>query len=90
MNFAKTGELIYSVAKWGCGKKRVIISNPEGIGQHVFVSDAKNDTTIRTTIKDDEKCHSCASSHLGIRELPQHWIGRKAYVRPYQVFSVKL
>jgi hypothetical protein len=56
LNFAKTGELIYSVAKSGCGKKRVITSNPEGIVQHVFVSDAKNDTTIRNTIKDDEKC----------------------------------
>jgi hypothetical protein len=56
LNFAKTGELIYSKGKSSCGKKGVIISNPEGIGQHVFVSDAKNDTTIRTTIKDDEKC----------------------------------
>jgi len=56
LNFAKTGELICSVAKSACGKKRVIISNPEGMGQHNFVNDAKNDTTIRTTIKDDEKC----------------------------------
>ena len=32
---------------------------------------------------------SLRRSHLGVIELPQHWIGRKVHVRPYQIFSVR-
>ena len=71
-----------------CGKKGIILSNSEDIGHRVFVSDADIGTTIKTIIKGDDKCHSCGKSHLGVIELPQHWIGRKVHGRPYQMFNV--
>ena len=83
----QNGEAAYTVTRSSCGKKGVFISNPEAIGQQVFVSDADIGTTIKTEIKAD-KCINCGKSHLGVIELPQHWIGRKVHVRPYQVFSV--
>ena len=84
----RNGEIAYTVEKSSCGKKGNMISSPEAIGQHVFVSDADIGTTIKTTINGD-KCDHCGRSHLGVIELPQHWIGRKVHVRPYQIFSVR-
>lgn len=83
-------EVTYDVGSSNDGKTGLIISNPEAIGQRVFVSDADRGTTLRTTIRGDDKCHGCGSNHLGVIELPAHWIGKKVYVRPFQVFSVPI
>ena len=55
----------------------------------VFVSDADIGTSIKTTIKEEDICPHCSKSHLGVIELPRHWIGRKVHVRPYQVFNLR-
>lgn len=87
MTLIRNGEVAYTVSRSSCGKKGIFISNPEAIGQRVFVSDADIGTTIKTEIKGD-RCSSCGKSHLGVIELPQHWIGKKVHVRPYQVFNL--
>jgi hypothetical protein len=89
MTLIKNGEVAYNVGKSSCGKKEIMLSNSEAIGQGVLVSDADIGTTIKTTIKGDNKCHSCGRSHLGVIELRQHWIGKTVHIRPYQVFSVR-
>jgi hypothetical protein len=43
-------EPVYDVGRSNDGKKGLIISNLEAIGQNVFVSDADRGTTIKTTI----------------------------------------
>ena len=88
MTIIKNGEVAYSVDKSPCGNLGIFLFDPEAIGQRVFVSDADIGTTIKTTIKGDDKCHSWRRSHLGIIELPQHWIGKTVHVRPYEIFSV--
>jgi hypothetical protein len=87
MTLIRNGEVAYTVSRSSCGKKGIFISNPEAIGQRVFVSDADIGTTIKTEIKGD-RCSSCGKSHLGVIELPRHWIGKKVHVRPYQVFNL--
>ena len=37
-----------------------------GIGHGVFVSDTDIGMTIKTTIKEEDKCPSCGKSHLGV------------------------
>jgi hypothetical protein len=65
------------------GKRGLIISNPEAIGESVFVSDAERGTTITTRIRrDDHGNHS-----RGVIELPQHWIGKKVHIRQFRVGS---
>ena len=54
----QNGKAAYTLSQSNCGKKGIFISNPEAIGQHVFVSDAEIGTTIKTTIKGD-KCDHC-------------------------------
>jgi hypothetical protein len=88
MTVIRNGEVVYTVRRSSCGKKGIFISNPETVGQRVFVSDADIGTTIKTEIKGD-KCSSCGKSHLGVIELPQHWIGKKVHFRPYHVFNVR-
>ena len=87
MTLIRNGEAAYNVDKSSCGKG-IILSNSEAIGSKVFVSDADKGTTIKATIKGDDVCDDCRRSHLGIIELPQHWIGKTVHVRPYEVFSV--
>jgi len=84
----RNGEVAYTVSRSSYGKKGIFISNPEAIGQRDFVSDADIGTTIKTTIKGDDKC-TCGKYHLGVIELPQDRMGRKVHVRPYEVFSVR-
>ena len=79
------GEAAYTVSQSSCVKKGVFISNPEAIGQRVFVSDADIGTTIKTEIKGD-RCTNCGDNHLGVIELPQHWIGKTVHVRPYEIY----
>lgn len=79
-------EVDYEVGSSNRGRRGLIISNPEAIGQRVFLSDAVRGTTIKTTIRED----GCGNNHLGVIELPAHWIGKKVYVRPFQVFSVPI
>lgn len=88
MTLVRNGEAAYNVDKSLCGKKGIILSSSQDIGQRVFVSDADIGTTIKTEGKGDDKCHGCGKSHLGVIELPQHWIGKKVHVRPYEIFSV--
>jgi hypothetical protein len=78
------------VDKLLCGKKGIILSNSEDIGHRVFVRDADIGTTIKTTIKEEDICPHCGKSHLEVRELPQHWIGKKLHVRPYQIYNVQV
>jgi predicted RNA-binding protein with TRAM domain len=87
LTLIKNGEVAYTVEKSSCGKKGNMIITPEAIGQRVFVSDADIGTTIKTEIKGD-RCSGCGKSHLGVIELPQHWIGKTVHVRPYEIFSV--
>lgn len=83
-------EVDYEVGSSNRGRRGLIISNPEAIGQRVFLSDAVRGTTIKTTIRGDDKCNGCGSSHLGVIELPSHWIGKKVYVKPFQSFSIPI
>ena len=75
------GEPVYDVEQSRDGERGVIMSNPEGIGHDVLVSDANRGTTIKTTIRGDK-------NSTGMIELPMQWIGKKVYVRQLQVFSV--
>lgn len=81
------GEPVYEVSKSYDGKKGQIVYDSQDIGRRVFVSCAAQGTTIKTTIRGYDKCHGCGSSHLGVIELSQHWIGKKVYVKTFQVFS---
>jgi hypothetical protein len=78
------------VDKLLCGKKGIILSNSEDIGHRAFVSDADIGTTIKTTLKEEDICPHCGKSHLDVIELPQHWIGKKLHVRPYQIYNVQV
>lgn len=78
-------EVVYNVERSYDGKKGFVISDPQDIGKRAFVSCAAQGTTIKTTIRGDYKCHGCSNSHLGVIDLPQHWIGKKVYVRPFQI-----
>ena len=61
---------------------RLIMSNPEAIGQSVFVSDSERGTTITTRIREHP-----GGIRKGVIELPPHWIGKKVHIRPFQIVS---
>jgi hypothetical protein len=74
---------VYDVAESDDGKKGVIMSNPEAIGQAVFVCDAYRGITIMTVI-------SRANNHKGAIELPARWIGKKVNIIPFKTFSITI
>ena len=57
LTIIRNGEVAHTVEKSSCGKKAILLSNSEAIGQQVFVSDADKGTTIKATIKGDDKCY---------------------------------
>jgi hypothetical protein len=65
--------------------KGQILSNSEDMGQKVFICDSKSSRVIRSTIRWDDKCQDCNKSHLGVIELPSDWIGKKVYIRPFEI-----
>jgi hypothetical protein len=71
---------------------REILSNPEAMGQKVFVCDSKSGSVHRTTIIrrwwDDKRQDSNSNSdHLAVIELPADWIGKKVHIRPFEIIS---
>ena len=78
-------------------KVKVLLSNSEDIrmqeqdgeqeerGENVFICDSKSGHVIRTNIRWDDKCQDCNKSHLGVIELPSHWIGKKVFIRPFEI-----
>jgi hypothetical protein len=78
-------ERVYDVTPSHDGTKGEVISNTDIIGENVFVSDSENGHTIRTTVRRDEICTDCNISHIGFISLPQDWIGRKVYVRTFEI-----
>ena len=73
-------EAVYDIGESIDGKKGVIFSNPEAIGQSFFVSNAERCTTKTTRIGRDE-----SRNHRGVVELPPHWMGKKVYVRVFRI-----
>jgi hypothetical protein len=78
-------ERVYDVGISHNGTKGQILSNSEAMGQKVFICDSKSSRVIRATIKWDEKCQDCNRSHLGVIELPSDWIGRRVFIRPFEI-----
>jgi hypothetical protein len=72
---------VYDVAESDDGKKGVIMTNLEAIGQTIFVCDAYRGTTIRTVI-------STANDYQGVIELPPHWIGKKVAIIPFKTYVI--
>jgi hypothetical protein len=84
-------EPVYDVSASYDGTKGEILSNSEAMGQKVFVCDSKDGNVFRTTIIRrwwDDKCQDYNKSHLCVIELPPDWIGKKVYIRPFEIFRM--
>lgn len=82
-------EPVYDVSASHDGTKGEILSNPEAMGQKVFVCDSKDGNIYRTIItkRRDEKYQDYNKNHLCVIELPPDWIGKKVHIRPFEIIS---
>ena len=81
-------EPVYDARASYDGTMGEILSNSEAMGQKVFVCDSNGGNVFRPTIRrGDDKCQESNSnrSHLAVIELPPDWIGKKVYIRPFEI-----
>ena len=88
-------EPVYDVSASDDGTKGEILSSPESKGQKVFVCDSKSGSVYSTMIIrrwwDDKRQDSNSNNnrnHQAVIELPPDWIGKKVYIRPFEIVRI--